>query len=159
MKKLGIMALAAFAFAGCGNDDDASPVNPTNGVYKLTSATSSRAYDGNEDGNESTNIMVEAAGCIEQSTLTLGADNVASHAFFYPFGSACLDIMANGTYVESGNNLTVSLNTEEGAENFSFTRDGSALRATIQDFIEIEVLINGEIFYESVDAEVVYTRQ
>lgn len=159
MKKIMILAAVAAFSASCSDDDNGTPVAAgTNGTWVLTALTSSEAHDGNGDGNATTDLLTEA-GCFGDSNLILAADGSLTNNFVIPGMDGCEALTANGTYVQTGSTVATTFSYGGETTNQDFTISGNTMIANVPDFFEIELEVNGEVTYQSVDATMVYTRQ
>lgn len=76
MKKVVLLLLATIAFISCGDDEGINQIN-REGTYKLVYFETSNPVDLNNDGNSTTNLILES-GCYNNSSLTLQSGNVAT---------------------------------------------------------------------------------
>jgi len=161
MKKILFTAFAAAALVSCSDDDSTSTgAEAIAGKWKLTAINSSQAVDGNGDGVATTNLMVEAGACFADSYLQFTGLTMVTNFLSLPLSqNSCYTASADGAYAVTGNNVTVSINFEGESDVTTYTRNDNKLTATIPDFYEVEVTVNGVTTYQSIDATLVYTEQ
>lgn len=123
MKKLALIAFAAFGIVSCNNDDD----NGNNdvslyGTWKLTSATLPAGVDFNNDGVASTDFMAET-GCFNNSTIIF-TDDVASAI-----------VNMQSVDIEEGDDDRYIVNCGGIEESYApFTQLGNIVTLTSDDF-------------------------
>jgi hypothetical protein len=126
MRKLLIASLITIVLlflTSCTSDDDNSSSNDTlSGTWKLTAFNSSTAYDLNNDGNASVNLLDEL-DCLENETLVFGSNNtvVSNNTSFID-----LEI---GLVVGTTDQFTLVVDCEEDVYSFSltYTRNGNTI--------------------------------
>ena len=173
MRKLIISVLILIVltfFMSCTSDDDSSSSNDTlSGTWKLTAFNTTTAYDWNNDGAGSINILDEV-DCLENETFVFGSNNtvVSNNTSF-------LDLEIE-LVVGTTDEFTFFVDCEEDIFSFSltYTRDGNSVVFNDEgDLLEgtisgntILFVLEGDIDVEnengtstSEDITLVYTRQ
>lgn len=158
-----MLALAASAFMAfsCSDDDNNSTNNvAVSGKWMLTKVTASHAVDGNGDGVTSTNLITEGGTCFTNSYLEFGANNTVTNFISAPmFEENCFSASADGSYSVNGNSISVAISYEGDTDTTVYTQSGNTLTAMVPDFYEVEVTVNGQTTYDSIDATLVFTKQ
>jgi len=77
MKKIIAMLVAAAAFMSCTADDTTTTTVALTGTWKLTSIVVPSAWDLNNDGNYTYDLVAES-GCLDNSSLFFDADGFAT---------------------------------------------------------------------------------
>jgi hypothetical protein len=155
MKKLFLAAVMAAALFACSDDSDSTtnsggnnnnpenpqnpenPENPVtlatlNGTWKLTSFTSTQAFDLNNDGTSSADVISES-GCYNNSKIIFGQN---SHATFI------IQLLDVGLAVVNNQNLNFTTACESGtSEDYFYTSTDTSVSFTINDGIENEPIV------------------
>jgi hypothetical protein len=126
MRKLLIASLITVVLlflTSCTNDDDSSNSNDTlSGTWKLTAFNSTTAYDWNNDGTASINILDEV-DCLENETFVFGSNNtvVVNNTSF-------LDLEIE-LVIGTTDEFTFFVDCEQEISSFSlmYTRDGNSV--------------------------------
>jgi hypothetical protein len=172
MKNLFGLLLAALVLVSCNKDDDGSTNASVEGNWKLTSLTTENAYDLNEDGNASNNLMTET-GCYQNETITFsgnGTGTATSNSYAlisvelvvgttdeYEYTIECIqevDVTAF-TWTQSGSTITVSV----GGASSSATLSGSDLTIVVESGFDQEVEGGNGTVTVMEDLTFVYTKQ
>ena len=77
MKKIVLTLLIASVLFSCKKDDDGNTEIAIDGIWRLTSFTTENAYDLNEDGTSSNDVISETS-CYQNETLEFNADNTGT---------------------------------------------------------------------------------
>lgn len=169
MKKLALIALAAFAIA-CSDDDNdsAASVNASiDGTWKLTAFTLDEPVDFNGDNAATTNLITES-GCYDNSTIefasgtnaTLNLQELDITLTTTELGTElavdCIDATPMlFTYTVTENSVVFDGETEQ-----AFVRSGNTLSIHLPGVTGVPVEgTNGEITYDFVGATLVFTKQ
>lgn len=173
MKKVFSLLMIALVFVGCSSDDD----NGDNGValqgdWKLTSFRSQQAYDLDNDGTISNDIMAET-NCYQNEKITFnsngtGADFSTSYADIdlvlevgttnnYIYEVTC--VQENTTtafnWTQNGNNVAITA----GGVSFSGVQDGNKITFTVPEGFEVPVQNGDEIIWITETLTMIYTKQ
>ncbi len=171
---LSVLAVSVMAFSSCSSDDDniTSPTGSLEGTWKLTAWNTSTAYDINNDGTASQNLLQEL-NCYNNETILFNANNIGvatstSYAEIeveitagttdeYTFISECIDENETFpfTYSLSGNNLTIDAGD---GEVVVATLTGNTFSYVIPEGFYV---INADNFEVEINQDLtfVYTRQ
>ncbi len=179
MKKLIVLAVAAFLTLSCSDDDNNSTSNTSlEGTWKLTAFNLNEAVDINEDGTASVDFISET-GCYNNSNIVFSGNNVATLNMqeldieldlvigtedSYEYSIDCIDATPEvAAYSVSGNSVSViSTYVEDGVtetETIVMTQSNNTLTVTIPEFTNVPVEENGEVTYTFVGATLVFTKQ
>ena len=165
MKKLAFIAIAAVAFASC-SDDDSNDNNAAAlaGEWKLTAATMGEAYDINNDGVASTNLMTQTS-CFNNSALVLTATGQAVVALedmnvgfsTGPSTNFTIDCVSpdvlTGTFSINDNRVIIS----NGVDGYEFTRNGNTMTLHFDGYYGVPGQSGSPIYFT--DADFVFTKQ
>lgn len=170
MKKLALIALAAFAMA-CSDDDNNSATNVNasiDGTWKLTAFTLDEPVDLNSDNASSTNMMAETS-CYGNSTITFVSGTNAtinlqtlditlmSNAIETSLVVDCVDaVPLVSTYTVTQNSVVFNADTEQEQ---TYVRNGNTLTIHLPGYIGIPYLTGEELNYNFIGATLVYTKQ
>lgn len=179
MKKLFVLAAAAFLTLSC-SDDDSNPTTSASveGTWKLTAFNVNEAVDINDDGTASVDFISET-GCYNNSNIVFSGNNVATLSIqeldieldlvigtedSYEYSIDCVDATPEvATYSVSGNSVSVtSTYVEDGVtetETIVMTKSNNTLTVTIPAFTSVPTEENGDIIYTFVGATLVFTKQ
>lgn len=133
MKKIMSLLAITVLFAACSVDDDSNEevVTSIEGNYKLTAFTTTNAYDLNEDGTASTDVLAET-GCLDNNRFVFATNNRGE--------------------VVNANSLDVTLTPVEGStDEYEYTitcvdePEFSAFVYNVEDDM-VRVTSNGESF-------------
>jgi hypothetical protein len=169
MKKLALIALAAFAIA-CSDDDNdsATTVNASlDGTWKLTAFTLNEPVDLNGDNAATTNMIIES-DCYDNSTIvfvsgttaTLNLQELDITLVATELGTDlavdCIDsVPMVYTYTATDNSVTF-----DGETVHTFTRSGNTLSVDLPTVAGVPVEgTDGEITYDFVGGTLVFTKQ
>jgi hypothetical protein len=121
MKKVHTLMLAlagCLAFTSCSDDDSNNNTNPVNqnlsGAYQLTAANAPTAQDYDNDGDSSSNLVLEG-GCYNDSWISFHNDGTYDqgwHSSTTGTGGTTLDCnsqITSGTYTRNGNTIVTHL--------------------------------------------------
>lgn len=135
MKKVLLFATMAAVMASCSDDDSNNTSTGLTGTWKVTSLTSGVPLDINMDGNATTNLIGET-GCYGNTKIVFGANNtVVLHSEEFTFDADTDDLTCemlpaeNGTYVQNGNTITVTVD----GEVTELTKSGNTLTGVQED--------------------------
>lgn len=164
-----LLALACvLCLMSCSSDDDNSGINAeAEGIWFLTTLSIDTAFDFNEDGIASRNLLEETpcytgdfvsfdseGGARVVSALTYITTNVNSPTD-YSYEYECLDgFDAETTFIQNGNSLTLQLAGQDAVGTIS----GNTLTVNLHDFFEIEMYNGSEYFDVTEDVVLVYTK-
>ncbi len=156
-----MVAFAATALMAIScSDDDSSNSTALSGKWKLTKITTDQAFDGNEDGIATKDLIAETGNCWTGTYIDFLSNNVANNFVSAPsVGNQCFTDEAAGTYEVDGNNVIVTATDEDGTSEMEYAKNGSKLTSYIPDFYEIEVTVGGETQWVSVAATVEFTKE
>lgn len=172
MKKIFLLAFSCLALLSCSSDDESSSSSTAGviGTWNLTAFTTSDPTDFNNDGALTTNFLTES-GCYDNSTLVLGANNVATINlqemdvtfeidFVNPeLSEYTIDCLAAipevGTWAQNNNSVTVTVENEP----VTLTLNGNTLTLVIDEFIDIETFDGTDVVYSFTGATLVFTKQ
>ncbi|WP_420571749.1 hypothetical protein [Kordia sp.] len=173
MKKLLLFSVLSVFLCSCSSDDDAAPIDPLVGTWKMTRYQVENAYDFNLDGTANTDLLAEV-DCYQNETIQINADGSAL-AVSTSYLSIIAELVAGTT-----NQFTYTLDCENEIESFPLTwtsngttiafeeEDEFAMNATIESnnqftFIipeGFEILSNdGTNVVTEEDIRIVYTKQ
>lgn len=169
MKKLALIALAAFAIA-CSDDDNDSAVNVNasiDGTWKLTAFTLDEPVDFNGDNAATTNLITES-GCYDNSTIvfvsgtnaTLNLQELDITLVSTELGTDlavdCIDsVPMIYTYTVTDNSVMFDGETAQ-----AFTRSGNTLSVHLPAVTGVPVEgTDGEVTYDFVGGTLVFTKQ
>lgn len=169
MKKLALIALAAFAIA-CSDDDNNTTANlnaSLDGTWKLTAFTLDESVDFNGDGVMSTNLMTES-GCYDNSTIQfvsgtsalINLQELDVTLISTELGSEitvdCIDATPlPATYTATQNTILF-----EGEAEQEFIRSGNTITTHLPAVTGVPVEgTNGEITYDFIGATLTFTKQ
>lgn len=179
MKKLIILAVAAFLTLSCGGEDDTTIVGASvEGTWDLTAFDINEAFDLNGDGTSSQSLISEA-GCYQNSSLEFHSDNtvtinieeldinmelVIGTEDTYEYTVDCIEATSEtGTYAVIGNNITITvqgeIDGEMQTETILLIRDGNTMTLTVPEMVNVPVDENGEVTYSFVGATIEFTKQ
>lgn len=176
MKHLLGITLGLLVFISCSGDDNND--NNTNqevavqGTWKLTSIQTETAFDLNNDGTATRDLMAET-NCYQNETIEFLSDGTGkaisrSYADIdleitvgttneYSYNIACVaeDDIDSFTYTQNGSNI--SLDLDGGI--ITATLDGNKLTYVIQSGFFVETVVDGEVVYLIEDLKFVYTKE
>ncbi|HOZ76145.1 MAG TPA: hypothetical protein PLS51_10365 [Flavobacterium sp.] len=142
MKKLFTTMLAVagcMAFTSCSNDDDnnnnPNPMMSQNltGAYQLTSANAPSEQDYDNDGDRSSNLVIEGA-CYNDSWISFHSDGTYDQGWHSSTTGAgglsleCQSQITSGTYTRNGNTIVTYVN---GGTDVSATYNYDAVNRTL----------------------------
>ncbi|MGQ2982788.1 lipocalin family protein [Flavobacterium sp.] len=162
MKKISMVAFAATALMAMScSDDDSSNSVALSGKWKLTKITTDQAFDGNEDGTATKDLIAETGQCWKDTYFEFLANNEAINFISTPWlGNECYTAETEGSYAVDGNSVVVTAMDEEGeSSELELTKTGNKLKTYVPDFYEVEVTVGGETQVVSVAATLEFTKQ
>lgn len=169
MKKLALIALAAFAI-GCSDDDSNSTANvnaSVDGTWKLTAFTLDEPVDFNGDNAASTNLITES-GCYNNSTIvfvsgtnaTINLQELDVTLISTELGSSLAIDCIDSTPMVSTYSVTDNSVVFDGETEQAFVRSGNTLSVHLPGVTGVPVEgTDGEITYDFVGATLVFTKQ
>ena len=76
MKKLLLFPVLSLFLFACSSDDDAAPIDPLVGTWRMTAYEVENSYDFNGDGTASRNLIAET-NCYQNETIQINAGGAA----------------------------------------------------------------------------------
>jgi len=177
MKKIFALLAAFILCISCSSDDDSDQdggdINLI-GTWLLTSFTTETAFDLDNDGDSSNDLLIET-GCLQNETLVFAIDNTAT-----AFSTTFLDIFVNIAIGDDGSEefvqivnceednfvtqLTWSINgntvtISDGEETFNAIIDGDELSFVLPEGSDLEVIEGDAIVDLIEDVTLTYTLQ
>lgn len=140
MKKLQSILWATagcLALVSCSDDDNGGSNNVSaelTGTYELTSAVAPQAQDYDNDGDSSTNLVLEG-NCFNDSWISFHADGTYEEGFSYSKAVAggskieCETKVSTGTWARSGNEVTTT-SSANVTTTYTFNSNARSLTRT-----------------------------
>lgn len=175
MKRFLLLFTIISCLVSCSSDDDgaADPGDSLTGTWKLTAWNTQTAFDINNDGTASTNILDEI-NCLDNETITFNINNTAvvnntsaldievfvdpdsSNGFVFEVDCESISDIINLSWDKNGNQVIL---LEEGFEDEPIVAnlDGTTLTIIINDALEVYGSDFDVEFTE--DFVIVYTKQ
>ena len=172
-KIIALLLISILTFS-CSSDDDEDGVTTSiDGTWKMTSFLSETAFDINQDGTSSNDVIVDT-GCYQNETFTLNTDNTGtvnstSYADFYlelvigttdeyeyTFECVLEDDSYEITWSQDGNSITV---LEGGVPSLTGVLSGNTITFVIPNGYFTEIVENGVIVEVTEDLTIIYTKQ
>ncbi|HPF10388.1 MAG TPA: lipocalin family protein [Flavobacteriaceae bacterium] len=173
MKKLILIVLAVTLVLGCSKDDDNKSSGTTlEGTWKLTSFTVETAYDLNEDGTATNDVMAET-NCYQNETIEFESNNsgtLVSRSYAdisldlvigttndYEYTVTCVQQNDETafTWSKSGNSVTITVS----GVPFTATLSGNTLTLVIPQGYTVEVEQGNGTAFVTEDITYVFTKQ
>ena len=172
MKKIVFTLLIASMLFSCKKDDDGNTEISLDGTWRLTAFTTENAYDLNEDGTSSNDVIAET-GCYQNETLVFNSDNTGT-ATTRSFADISLELVTGSTteyeysveciqetddtaitWTQTGNTVVVS----GLGVAYTGTVAGSTLTITIPSGFIVEVVEGSGTGFTTEDITFEYTKQ
>lgn len=172
MKKIFSLLMIALVFVGCSSDDDGDDNVALQGDWKLTAFRSEQAYDLNNDGTMSNDIMAET-NCYQNEKVTFNSNGTgAVFSTSYADIELILEVGTTNSYVydvtcvqestttalnwtQNGNSVAITM---EGV-SFSGVQDGNKITFTVPEGFHIQVEDGDDIVWISETLTMIYTKQ
>lgn len=173
MKKLFLFPVLSLFFIACASDDDAAPVDPLVGTWKMTRYQVENGYDFNQDGTANTDLLAEV-DCYQNETIQINVDGTAvatSNSYLSVIAELVAGTTNQFTYTLDCEMETdiVSLNWTANEGTLSFQEDdGFTVTGTVDSSTQFtfmipegfEILSNdGMTIVSEEDIRIVYTKQ
>lgn len=175
MKNLLAIGLMLLVFVSCSSDDNNGNNNQevaVQGTWKLTSIQTETAFDLNNDGTATRDLMVET-DCYQNETIEFnsgGTGKAISRSYAdieleiivgttneYAYTVECVaeDDIDTFTYTQNGNKVSLDLD----GDTITATLDGNTLTYVIQSGFFVETVVDGDVVYLIEDLKFVYTKE